>query len=142
MPMLTGSAAAVHPSNEPIGYELAGNAVIWKGDLKLVKNLPPYGDGGWHLYDIVRDPGETRDIAVSQPAAFTAMQADYAAYAARDHVLPMPAGYRAPEQVQANALHELLLPRLVRLLPWIAGFLGLVIGGAIAWRRRAFLYKA
>ncbi len=141
MPMLTGAATAVHPVDEPIGYELAGNAVIWKGDLKLVKNLPPYGDGGWHLYDIVRDPGETRDLATAQPAAFAGLQADYAAYAARDHVLPMPAGYRAPSQVQANAVRELLVPRLLRLLPWAAATLGLAIGGIIAWRRRAMITK-
>ncbi len=139
-PMLTGAAATVHPPGEPLGYELSGNAVLFKpdgaGDWKLVRNLLPYGDGSWHLYDIRRDPGETRDLAAAEPARVAAMQADYAAFARADQVLPMPDGYSAPQQVQDNALETLLLPRLLRLLPWVAGVVGLVVGAGVAWRRR------
>jgi hypothetical protein len=48
----------------------------------------------------------------------------------------MPPGYQAPKQVQANALDQLLVPRLLRLAPWVAGIVGLVIGGIFAARRR------
>jgi arylsulfatase/uncharacterized sulfatase len=136
-PMLTGSAAAVRPADAALGYELSGNAVVFEGRMKLVKNLPPYGDAGWHLYDIDADPGETSDLAAAEPAMFAALQARYADYARAEQVLAMPAGYAAPNQVEANALGELLLPRLLRLLPWVAGVLGLLIGGGIAWRRRS-----
>ena len=136
MPMLTGAAPAVRAADAPLGYELSGNAVVWKGDLKLVRNLPPYGDGGWELYDIRNDPGETRDLAGAMPAAFAAMQADYAAWAKREGVLAMPPGYSAPQQILDNAIDELLWPRLRPILMWAAGGLGLVIGGIIAWRRR------
>lgn len=135
-PLLTGAAPAVHDPATPLGYELSGNAVLWKGALKLVKNLPPYGDGQWHLYDIVTDPGETRDLSKAMPAEFAQMQADYAAYARAEQVLPMPEGYSAPQQVQDNARRERLEPRLRALWPWVAGVLGLIIGGTIAWRRR------
>ena len=134
-PMLTG-AAGVHPADEAIGYELAGNAVVWKGDWKLVKNLPPYGDGHWALYDIVIDPGETRDLAAADPARARAMQADYAAYAVRDQVLAMPPGYSATKQVEANAKRDRLYPQLREFALWAAGGLGLIIGGVIAFRRR------
>lgn len=135
-PMLTGAAPAVRDAATALGYELSGNAVLWKGNLKLVKNLPPYGDGQWHLYDIVADPGETRDLAAARPDDVRQMQADYAAYARAEQVLPMPAGYSAPQQVQDNAFRERALPRLKRLLPWGAGLLGLAVGGVWAWRRR------
>ena len=138
-PLLTGTARAVHPANAALGYELSGNAVVFKGDLKLVKNLPPYGDAGWHLYDIVADPGEARDLAAEKPGEFAALQADDAAYARAEQVLPMPPGYAAPRQVEKNAMDELLIPRLLRLLPWVVGVLGLVVGGIIAWRRRRAL---
>jgi len=134
-PMLTGGGA-VHPADEAIGYELAGNAVVWKGDWKLVKNLPPYGDGQWALYDIVSDPGETRDLAAADPARTAAMQADYAAYVVRDQVLAMPPGYSATEQVEENAMRDRLYPKLRELALWAAGGLGLIIGGVVAFRRR------
>ena len=134
-PMLHG-AAGVYPADQAIGYELAGNAVVWKGDWKLVKNLPPYGDGRWALYDIATDPGETRDRAAADTARAAAMQADYAAYARRDQVLAMPTGYAAPKQVEANAMRDRFYPQLRQLALWFAGGLGLIIGGIIAWRRR------
>jgi arylsulfatase A-like enzyme len=136
MPLLTGAATTVQAPDEALGYELSGNAVLFEGDFKLVKNLAPYGDGGWHLYDIVADPGETRDLAAALPDRFAAMQAEYAAFAKAEQVLPMPPGYQAPKQVQANALDQLLVPRLLRLAPWVAGIVGLVIGGIFAARRR------
>ncbi|MEN9684141.1 MAG: hypothetical protein RLZZ427_1892 [Pseudomonadota bacterium] len=135
-PMLTGSAPAVHPADQPLGYELSGNAVLFKGDYKLVKNLPPYGDGGWHLFNIVSDPGEVADLSAAQPQRFAQMQADYAAFAKANGVLPMPPGYSAPKQIFANALHTLLLPRLLALLPYLAGLLA-AIGGLVWWRKAA-----
>ncbi len=136
VPMLTGAAEAVHPAEQPLGYELSGNAVLFKGDWKLVKNLPPYGDGQWHLYDIVRDPGEARDMAKAEPARLAAMQADYAAFAARDSVLEMPAGYSAPQQVQDNARRDLAWPYFKAAAPWLAGLVALLGGGLWAIRRR------
>jgi arylsulfatase/uncharacterized sulfatase len=136
MPMLTGAATAVRAPDEATGYELSGNAVLWKGDLKLVKNLPPYGTGRWQLFDIVRDPGETRDLVHARPAAVKAMQADYAAFAKGDGVLAMPAGYTAPDQIIANALDTLLWPRLRQLLPWLAPGLALWLGFSVWVARR------
>ena len=134
VPMLAGGSAGVRRADEPLGYELSGNAVLWKGDLKLVKNLPPYGDGGWQLFDITRDPGETRDLQRARPAEFAAMQADYAAWAAANDVLPMPAGYSAPQQIMDNARRELLLPRLRPVLGWAAALAALL--GVWLWGGR------
>jgi arylsulfatase/uncharacterized sulfatase len=140
VPMLAGSASQVRAATEPLGYELSGNAVLWKGDLKLVKNLPPYGTGRWQLFDIVADPGETRDLSASRPAEFKAMQADYAAFAKADGVLAMPPGYTAPQQIIDNAVRDLLWPRLKPILLWLFGGLGLFFGLAYVvdrWRQPA-----
>lgn len=136
-PMLTGASRQVHPADRPLGYELSGNAVLFRGDYKLVRNLPPYGDGQWHLHDIVKDPGEATDLAAAMPDRFAAMQADYADYAARDRVLPMPRGYVATDQVQANAFRNLLLPRLLRLWPFALGLAGILAVLLLARRRRS-----
>jgi arylsulfatase A-like enzyme len=131
LPALTNSAAAIHPEGEAIGYELSGNAVLYQGAMKLVKNLPPYGDGGWHLFDINADPGETNDLAAAQPVLLSAMQAEWSRWAKANKVLPMPAGYSAPAQIQANALHDLLAPRLAP----IAAALLLLLAGLWTGRR-------
>ncbi len=133
-PMLTGQATIAHPDDAPLGYELSGNAVLFKGRFKLVKNLPPYGDGNWRLYDIMADPGETTDLATAQPERFGAMQADYARFAKVNGVLPMPKGYSAPQQIFDNALRTLLIPRLLALLPYALGVV-LLASALLFWQR-------
>lgn len=138
-PMLTGSAEDVHPDDVPFGYELSGNAVLFKGDWKMVRNLPPYGSGEWELYNIARDPGETTNLASTETARLAEMQADYARFAAENGVLDMPEGYTAPDQIFDNAINNLLLPRLMVIAPWIAALL-LGLAALFAWwrnRRRA-----
>lgn len=137
MPVLTGARNLAHDPSQPLGYELSGNAALFKGDYKLVRNLPPTGDGSWQLFDIVQDPGETHDLAFIDPRRLADMKADYTAYAKRDQVLPMPPGYTADQQINDNALRNNLIPQLLRLLPWCLAGLGLVsVVLAIAKRRR------
>lgn len=130
--VLRGERDRSRADDETLGYELAGNAALFRGDLKLVRNQPPVGDGRWRLFDIVADPGETRDLAASRPQDFAAMQAAYTRYAEGDGVLEMPAGYEPRRQVLVNALHNVIWPAV---RPWL---LGLLLGTAalITLRRR------
>src|SRR5262249_30205331 len=66
-PVLRGDAERTHPADAPVGMEVSGQAALFKGDMKLVRNGAQYGDGGWHVYDIARDPGETNDLSPSKP---------------------------------------------------------------------------
>ena len=132
LPLLRGEAERVRAPDETVGYELAGNAALFRGDLKLVRNLPPVGDGRWRLFDIAADPGETQDLATSRPQEFRTMQAAWERWAADHGVLPMPEGYEPRRQVLLNALRFVYLPMLVWVLPVIA----LSVGGWIVWRRR------
>jgi arylsulfatase/uncharacterized sulfatase len=135
LPVLRGQAERAHPVDEAIGYELSGNLALFKGDLKLIKNIPPVGDGLWHLYDIVKDPGETQDLQAQLPEAFKTMQAEYAAWAQRNGVLPMPEGYSPQKQILHNALVNVYLPRL----KWPAMGVGAAVVALLFWlvaRRR------
>ena len=136
VPALTGAADAVHGDDQPIGYELSGNAALFRGDYKLVRNLPPTGDGSWQLFDIRRDPGETRNLASAMPERFAAMQADYAAYARANGVLEMPDGYTADDQINENAFNNVMKPRLLRAAPWVVAVVTLLVGLVVWWRRR------
>ena len=110
LPLLQGSATAVRGNDQPLGYELSGNAALFKGSLKLVRNMPPLGDGQWHLYDLSADPGETLDLKDRLPQDFQSMQADYASYEKANQVLPMPEGYTPQRQVFINAVWRYWIP--------------------------------
>ena len=137
IPVLTGQAARVHAVDKAIGYELSGNQAVFKGDLKLIKNIAPVGDGQWHLYDIRNDPGETNDLQNQLPDVFKTMQADYAAYAKANGVLPMPEGYDPIQQVLINALINVYVPRFMRTgLPILSGVVLLTFAFIFFRRRR------
>ena len=132
MPALRGHTERIYPPDQAVGYELSGNQALFKGDLKLIRIIPPVGDGQWHLYDIVKDPGETQDLSHERPDTFADMLRDYEAYAKANGVLPMPAGYDPIEQVQINAFFNVYVPRFR--VPVLSA-LALLLGG-LAWRLR------
>ena len=107
LPLLRGTADRVYPPDAAVGIETAGNAALFRGDYKLVRNLLPFGDGAWKLYHLATDPGETRNLAREQPALFAQMQRAYADYAQRVGALDMPPGYQPLQQLQANSLRLL-----------------------------------
>ena len=137
LPVLADPASRVRSDNEPIGYELAGNKALFKGDLKLVLNNAPIGDGQWHLYDLRTDPGETLDLQQQRPLEFAAMKADYTAWATAQGVLPMPEGYNPVRQVMINTVFNHWIPTYRN--STITVVTGMVILGwfLIARRRRA-----
>jgi hypothetical protein len=63
------------------------------------------------------------------------MRADYVAFAKRDGVLPVPAGYTAEKQINANAFANIAKPKMERAAPF-AGVTLLLTAGAVALRRR------
>lgn len=132
MPVLQGLAESNRTATEPVGYELAGNAALFAGDLKLVRNLPPVGSGEWQLFDIARDPGETQDLRNSHPQDFARLLAAYRKFERDEGVLPLPEGYRPLEQVSRNALRRVILPELAGPA---AGLL-IVLALWLSWRRR------
>ena len=135
-PVLEGAAAQTHDALEPVGIEVSGNSALFRGSWKIVRNMPPYGDGRWRLFDMATDPGETRDRSGDQPAIFRSMLADYAAYERRAGVQPLPAGYSSTAQVASNALER----QIGFALPWLgalaAGGVAAGLGGLWLTRRR------
>jgi arylsulfatase/uncharacterized sulfatase len=134
LPVLTDPSARVRGPDESVGYELAGNKALFKGDLKLVWNNPPVGDSQWRLYNLSRDPGETQDLQKELPQQFAAMQAEYAEWAKANGVLPVPEGYDPVMQVMINTVVTYWLPTY-----WPHGVATLLalLGLGIALKRRA-----
>lgn len=136
LPVLTGEASDVYGPEDAVGIEVSGNAALYKGDYKIVRNLQPWGDGAWRLFNLADDPGETTDLAAVQPDKLAELQADYAAYAERVGVLDVPPGYNSVTQVEKNmraAVFERNRPRIIAAMA-----AGLVIAVLAAW----FIWRA
>ena len=134
-PLLRGEVEVVHGPEDVVAMEVGGNVALFRGDYKLVRNMPPYGDGSWQLYDIARDPGETRDLSASEPDLKRTLRAAYEAYAEREGVLELPAGYDPMVQMTRATRQRLLARNWPWLLAVPAGILMLVAGWRIGRRR-------
>ena len=135
-PALRGIGADIHPPEEAVGFETAGHAGVFKGSHKLVRVGAPVGDGRWRLFDLGKDPGETRDLATEQPQRLAEMLADYEAYAARVGVLEVPAFYSPTRQLLINYLYDRAKANSHLVVVGVG--LGVVLVGLLIWiiRRR------
>lgn len=130
LPLLSGSATHVYAPDDAIGIEVSGNAALYRGPWKIVRNLQPWGDGNWRLFNLENDPGETQDLAAEHPEIFEQLQADYAAYADRVGVLEVPAGYNSVAQVEKNMTAAVLKRAMPKIIAFSIGGL-LLLGGTI-----------
>lgn len=106
LPVLQGKEASPYSPDDAVGMEAAGNVALFRGGYKLVRNMPPYGDSEFYLYDIAADPGETKDLKAAEPERFAAMKKEYESYAASVGALEVPAGYEQMKQLTVNRLHD------------------------------------
>jgi arylsulfatase len=102
-PLLAGAASSVRTADEVLGSELFYRRALRQGDWKIVY-LPRYpssygrasvGDGRWKLFNVVADPGETRDLSASDPSRLGAMITLWQTYADKKGVV-VPATDVAP----------------------------------------------
>mgnify|MGYP005996309249 CR=1 FL=1 len=108
LPVVKGDIEHTYGPNDSIGYELGGNAALFRGDYKLVKVSGKIADDQWHLYNIVNDPGETVDLRATLPERYALMLNEYQQYAKDNNVLDMPAGYDHERQGIINGINTRL----------------------------------
>jgi arylsulfatase/uncharacterized sulfatase len=131
LPALTGKTAQTRLPEEFVGTEVSGNSALFQGHYKIVRYAPPYGDNGWHLFDLSVDPGETNDLAPAQPELLKQMLERYATYEKQMGVLPLPPGYDVQQQVAINATMK-----QVKAYWWVLAIMALLAGGVLwlLWR--------
>ncbi|MDH3654271.1 MAG: arylsulfatase [Myxococcales bacterium] len=129
VPLLKGQTDRAHEPDETIGYELAGNAALFRGDYKIVTDRGPVGDGEWHLFNFVTDPGEATDLREQMPELFAEMMEGYRSYARDYEVLPVPDGYDQRKEVFRYVLRNNPDPLLLSV---VAGLALLIL--FLAWR--------
>jgi arylsulfatase len=79
--VLAGSTDAVYDDDEFVAGEMQDGKWIRRGRYKAVSVARPYGSGTWQLYDVVNDPGETRDLSGEQPDTLSELRAAWDRYA-------------------------------------------------------------
>ncbi len=130
----------VYLETDAIGMEVAGNAALYKGDYKITRNVAPYGDFTWRLYNLAVDPGETTDLATAEPEVFAELLEDYEAYTDKMGVLTMPEGFDQLKQIAQNTQARLIENYGTQLAIAALGFIVLLgLLGVGVWRlfRRA-----
>lgn len=123
LPVLRGEAASPYSDEDAVGMEAAGNVALFRDGYKLMRNLPPYGDTEWYLYNLADDPGETKDLKDAEPERFALMMREYESYAASVGALEVPAGYEQMKQLTVNRLHD-MRGQLIAAALVAAGILG------------------
>ncbi len=122
LPFLEGRAAAIHAPTDTIGFEGTGADALFRGNYKILRNMPPAGDGQWHLYNLRQDPTEATDLAASQPQVFKDMLAAYDRYVSENGVIKPAADYNPLGQLLKNNW-----PVLVRQMAGVLSVAALVL---------------
>jgi arylsulfatase A-like enzyme len=107
-PVIRGNSIATYGPEDVMAIETAGNVALFKGVYKLARNLPPHGDRIWRLYNIKIDPGETQDLAATEPELLQDMKTEYQNYAKTYGVQEVPEGYNSITQVNINTARKYL----------------------------------
>ncbi|MDX2032144.1 MAG: arylsulfatase [Blastocatellia bacterium] len=88
-PVLAKQAERSRPENEGFGFEVSGNAALYRGQWKITRLSPPLGDTKWRLYDLSTDPGETTDVSAANAKLFESMLAEYKSYSEKVGVIEL-----------------------------------------------------
>jgi arylsulfatase len=89
-PFLEGKESRLRTDEQWVAFELFGNTYIVVGDYKAIRvRTGMFGDGKWHLYDIKKDPGETRPLEGEQPERLQKMVSLYESYAVEKGIVPV-----------------------------------------------------
>lgn len=81
LPYLNSKRERIHDEDYITGWELVGQAALRKGDWKINFVAAPAGPEVWQLYDLSKDPGETKDLSKEYPEKFKELLKHWEDYA-------------------------------------------------------------
>lgn len=128
VPVLSGEQDSVYGEQDIRAIEVSGNSALYLGDYKIVRSVPPVGDGEWKLFNMVLDPGESQDLSDALPDVKAILLEAYNGYAEEMGVLEMPEGYNSLEQILENTLKRQKEKYGWLLIPFLIMLAGVLIG--------------
>ena len=79
--VLSGRSKQIYGPDTYIGGEMGTGKWLRKADYKAVSVAKPYGPAKWQLFNLKTDPGETRDLASTEPQILHELIAAWENYA-------------------------------------------------------------
>ncbi len=125
LPLLSGASTQTRGADESFGFEVSGNAALYRGNWKLVRTALPRGDFTWRLFDLSVDPGETTDLSAEHPDLFAELRAEYDSYVTEAGVFELRAEDYAEKQLFSNLLDR----TISKYWPYVAGLVLALLGG-------------
>lgn len=98
--------SSIHGEEHVTGWEIAGSGALRKGRYKITYVPLPRGPQRWELFDIVEDPGETRDLSKEKPEIFNELLRLWAIYAEEVGVVGLAGQVSANNQVVEGVKDE------------------------------------
>lgn len=93
-PFLDGKSNVVRTEKDWWAFELFGNGYVMQGELKAMKvRTGMFGDGKWHLYNVISDPSETHPLEKENPKKLKEMIALYESYVAKNNIMEVDADW-------------------------------------------------
>ncbi|MFO0915023.1 MAG: arylsulfatase [Pirellulales bacterium] len=80
LPLLKGESERVHGEDHAMGWELFGRAAYRRGNWKITWIEKPFGASDFELFDVAKDPGESRDVRREHPDVFRELSAGFDEY--------------------------------------------------------------
>ncbi len=91
LPLVDGSAEQLHDADYIAGVEINQKQAVRKGDWKIVwLKDGPFKSESWQLFNLAEDPGETTDLAASDPEKLEEMIAAWNSYVEDSHLILAP----------------------------------------------------
>ena len=140
LPVLKGAAEVSYTDEESFGFEVSGNAALYRGKWKITRLAPPLGDSQWRLYDLSLDPGETTDLSDEYAELFDELKTDYQAYSEKVGVFELGPGDSAFKQLFKNIATK-SARKYWHYLVVLAVVLGLALFGTIRFTRKLWRRK-
>ncbi len=85
--LFAGNVEAPSAEVGRVGYELFGLKAFFDGDWKILSMPPPFGPGGWELFNLREDPAEVNDLSAEYPDRLAEMIALWEQYKEANGVL-------------------------------------------------------
>lgn len=87
-PFIDGTSEVVRTEKDWWAFELFGNGYVMQGELKAMKvRTGMFGDGKWHLFNVVTDPSETHPLENKYPEKLKSMIALYKSYTSKNNII-------------------------------------------------------